>query len=86
MNHLMHHKDDFQLAAEWHYHATAHGKGPCDGLGAILKSEATRYSLQANPNDAITNSASLFKWAKNKFKNIIFFTILKKITSRLLAA
>lgn len=42
---LINHKVDFDIEAEWHFHATAHGKGSCDGLGATLKREATRYSL-----------------------------------------
>ena len=27
------HEKDFNLKAEWHFFATSHGKGPCDGLG-----------------------------------------------------
>lgn len=60
MQYLMNHKLDFGVEAEWHCNATAHGKCACDGLGACLKSEATRYSLQAKPNDAILNAQSLF--------------------------
>jgi len=34
---LCHHKDDFEVAAEWHFSATLHGKGACDGLGGTVK-------------------------------------------------
>ncbi|EFN62014.1 hypothetical protein EAG_10159, partial [Camponotus floridanus] len=42
MSSLMRHKKDFLVDAEWHCFATAHGKGSCDGVGAIVKREATR--------------------------------------------
>lgn len=64
MMHLTYHKLDFGIEAEWHCHASSHGKSICDGLGACLKSEATRYSLQAEPKNAILNSSDLFTWAK----------------------
>lgn len=62
------------MEAEWHFHATAHGKGPCDGIGAVLKREATRASLQAPPDKAILNAKTLYEWAKHHIKNTqIFF-------------
>ena len=33
---LCHHKDDFRVKAEWHFSATSHGKGACDGLGGTF--------------------------------------------------
>ena len=30
---LSYHQEDFQLAAEWNFFATSHGKSPCDGIG-----------------------------------------------------
>lgn len=78
MNNLIHHKEDFGIEAEWHCHATAHGKGVGDGMGATFKREATRASLQAKSTEAILNSTDLFEWAKKKFKNIKFFYYSKK--------
>lgn len=66
-------EENFGIIAEWHFYATAHGKGACDGVGAILKREATRASLQAKTDDAILTSQSLFDWAEKKFRNIQFF-------------
>ncbi len=43
----MHHKQDFGLYACWTFTSTAHGKGPCDGLGASVKSTATRSILKS---------------------------------------
>jgi len=37
---LLCHNDDFQIEAEWHFCATAHGKSCYDGIGAIFKREA----------------------------------------------
>ena len=70
MCNLIRHEEDFGVKADWHFHATAHGKGACDGVGAILKKEATRASLQAQPNDAILTPESLYLWANRKFNNL----------------
>ena len=40
------HEQDFDITAEWHFFATSHGKGPCDGLGGTVKRLAARASLQ----------------------------------------
>ena len=34
---LCHHKIDFGIPAQWHFIATSHGKGDCDGLGGTVK-------------------------------------------------
>ncbi len=39
---LTYHEDDFKLDASWTFCSTAHGKGPCDGVGAAVKYAATR--------------------------------------------
>lgn len=56
---LVYHEEDVSIKAEWHNNATAHGKGSCDGVGATLKSHATRVSLQGKGNKAILNSVQL---------------------------
>lgn len=60
---LCKHKEDFGVDAEWHYFATAHGKGPCDGVGGTLKREAARTSLQRPSDRQITTARELFEWA-----------------------
>ena len=32
---LCNHKADFGIQAEWHFSATPHGKGACDGVGVL---------------------------------------------------
>lgn len=83
MANLVKHKDDFGLEGEWHYHATAHGKGACDGLGAVLKKEATRASLQASATECILNKESLVIWAKRKFPTIKIFDYSKQDHTRI---
>ena len=45
------HEEDFGISAEWHFAASAHGKGACDGLGGTVKRLAARASLQKPYND-----------------------------------
>ncbi|XP_018374535.1 PREDICTED: uncharacterized protein LOC108768312, partial [Trachymyrmex cornetzi] len=60
---IYYHKKDFNLDAEWHYFATAHGKGPCDGIGGTVKRIAARVSLQRPIHEQITTAHELFEWA-----------------------
>ena len=34
---ICYHEQDFGWSAEWHFHESAHGKGPCDGAGGRWK-------------------------------------------------
>ena len=45
---LCYHHTDFGIAAEWHFSATSHGKGACDGVGGTVKRLAARASLQSH--------------------------------------
>ena len=67
-------KQDFGTDAEFHFHATAHGKGPCDGLGGNLKRLAARASLQLPTDKAITSAKRLYDWAKSSTLQFIFVT------------
>lgn len=67
---LMNHETDFGVPADWHFHATAHGKNACDGIGATFKREATRASLQASSLNPLTNANVLFEWAQKNFSTI----------------
>uniref|UniRef100_A0ABD2WEB3 Uncharacterized protein n=1 Tax=Trichogramma kaykai TaxID=54128 RepID=A0ABD2WEB3_9HYME len=60
---LLHHKEDFGIPAEWHFSATAHGKGACDGIGANIKRGARRASLQLISKNHITSVKTLHAWA-----------------------
>lgn len=60
---IYNHVNDFNHSAVWHFHASAHGKGPCDGAGGTLKRLARRASLQMIGNDRITSPSELYEWA-----------------------
>lgn len=59
------HKLDFGYECEWHFHATAHAKGPSDGLGGTLKRCATRESLARTFENQIDTAELLFQWASS---------------------
>lgn len=73
---LAYHKKDFGVHAEWHFFATSHGKGPCDGLGGTVKRLALKASKQKIPgsarNDRLSTPEKLFNWAIQAFKSIQF--------------
>ena len=68
MINLCYHKEDFGIPAEWHFFATSHGKGPCDGVGGTVKHEAAKASLQHPYHDQImTNYIRLLKKTSMEF-------------------
>ncbi|CAG9788176.1 unnamed protein product [Diatraea saccharalis] len=75
---LFYFKQDFGTDAEFHFHATSHGKGPCDGLGGNLKRLATRASLQSASNNAITTSERLYEWARKSLPQTHVFYARKE--------
>lgn len=62
---LYFHRQDFGVEAEWHFFPTAHGKGPCDGVGGTVKRMAARANLQLPPDRQITTARELYEWASN---------------------
>ena len=70
---LFFHKKDFGVTAEWHFYATAHGKGACDGIGANLKRGAKRASLQVTSSNHILTPEELYNWAKDYCKETKVF-------------
>ena len=70
---LLFHEKDFGVPAEWHFYATAHGKGACDGIGANIKRGARRASLQVSSRNHILTPEDLFNWAKNYCKETKVF-------------
>ena len=59
------------MPAEWHFFATSHGKGPCDGVGGTVKRLAARASLQRPINNQITTPRQLFEFAESEIKSIV---------------
>ena len=63
---LYYHKEDFGITAEWHFSATSHGKGACDGLGGTVTHLAAKTSLQRPYDQQIMTPRQLFDWATTK--------------------
>lgn len=72
---LFHHIEDFGIPAEWHFFPTAHGKGPCDGVGGTVKRTAAAASLQLPVDEQILTPEELHNWFEKcgRFQNIEFF-------------
>ena len=68
---LLYYKKDFDIESEWHFFATWHRKGACDGVGGTVKRLAYRASLQW-PIDNHMTPRQLFEWSDNYFENIVF--------------
>ena len=69
---LCYHKTDFGFQAEWHFYATSHGKGPCDGIGGTVKCLAAKASLQRTYNSQIMTPRQLFNWAVQNIERVHF--------------
>ena len=69
---LCNHEADFGVKAEWHFSATSHGKGACDGVGGTVKRLASRASLQRPYDQQIITPRQLFEWASNNIQGIVF--------------
>ena len=88
---LLFHENDFKRTVMWHFQVTAHGKGPCNGLRAVLKRGATLACL-APGGTLITTPKELYEWAKQDsnlpnitvyFKNRADYEVAEKfLTSR----
>ena len=59
---LCYHQLDFGIEAEWHFSATSHGKGACDGIGGTVKRLAAKASLQRPYEEQIMTPLTLFEW------------------------
>lgn len=63
---LCQYKKTQNFDVEWHFFATSHGKGPCDGIGGSFKRNAMKTSLQRPFENQITNAKELYEWAISK--------------------
>ena len=55
--------------------ATSHGKNACDGVGGIVKRQA---SLQARVNIHIFTPRNLYDWSTSNIRNVKFFFVSKE--------
>lgn len=86
---LCYHETDFGLQAEWNFFATSHGKGPCDGVGGVVKRQATRFSkqLMKSGKDRLLTAEQLYKYADENLNGIHMFYVstenVEKYTEKL---
>lgn len=62
---------------EWVYSATGHGKGPCDGVGGLLKHHATKHNL-CNPSTAAIQNAEDFTRLVKSYTSIALILLPKE--------
>ncbi len=72
------HQHDFGIPAEWHFFATSHGKGSCDGVGGTVKHLAAGASLQRPYADQLQTPLQLFSWAKESIPHVTFSFVGKE--------
>lgn len=65
-------KSEFKVDIEWHFFATSHGKGPCDGIGGTVKRLVAKASLEKVQGDFILTPQAMFNYCDTNIKGIIF--------------
>lgn len=65
---ILYHQEDFGCEATWSFFETAHGKGPCDGVGAEVKRAVWRSILRGT--EVVNTPHDFFQAAQNVSKNI----------------
>lgn len=70
-----HHKKDFNLNAEWHFYATSHGKGHCDGMGGTVKRIVTKASLQRTTGSHILAPTEMYSFCTSAITGIEFIYV-----------
>lgn len=68
LKNMLYHAQDFGVQIEWHFFASCHGKGACDGVGGLMKRCAAKASLQGC---LIQNAEEMHKWASEKMTTIV---------------
>lgn len=67
---LANHFEDFGIQADWHFFATAHGKGPSDGLGGQVKRLARLASLKMGSESHIISPNDFYVWVRDNVLNV----------------
>ncbi|CAF4388945.1 unnamed protein product, partial [Rotaria magnacalcarata] len=68
------HQQDFAIKAAWTFTSSGHGKSPCDGLGAVVKSAARKYLLKQGPEAAFCSAKDFYQFALEKTSRIFCST------------
>ena len=69
------HDKDFQVACEWHFFASYHGKGVCDGIGGSVKMTVMRESLKRTAHRQILNTVDMVNFLTEKMASVTFYHV-----------
>ena len=70
---LIHHHQDFGVAASWTFSSTGHGKSSVDGIGASIIYRATRRVLSGDQTDAILTPRELYRFVSTDTSLNVFY-------------
>ncbi|CAF3356235.1 unnamed protein product, partial [Rotaria socialis] len=70
MLNLAFHQQDFAVKAAWTFTSSGHGKSPCDGLGAVVKSAARTNLLKQGPEAAFCSAKDFYQFTLEKTSRI----------------
>lgn len=66
---ICNHREDFDLLVHsYNFFATSHGKGPCDGIGAVVKRIIRRASLTLPSERQILTPYAMFQYLDNHYE------------------
>ena len=69
------HKKDFGIHCEWHFFASYHRKGVCDGIGGSVKMTVMRESLKRTSQDQILTTEDMVRFLNDKMTSIKFYHV-----------
>uniref|UniRef100_A0A6P7GVN1 Uncharacterized protein LOC114343446 n=1 Tax=Diabrotica virgifera virgifera TaxID=50390 RepID=A0A6P7GVN1_DIAVI len=72
---ICHHKTDFDIACEWNFFASSHGKNACDGIGGTTKRAVTQASLKRPYNNQILTAEEMYKFCLDNISGIHFIFV-----------
>ncbi|CAF4975031.1 unnamed protein product [Rotaria sp. Silwood1] len=72
MMNLAVHLQDFNVKAAWTFTSSGHGRSPCDGLGAFVKSTARKYLLKQGPGVAFCSAKDFYQFTLEKTSRILY--------------
>jgi len=62
------------LKAAWTFTSFGHGKSPCDGFGAVVKSAVRKYLLKQRPEAAFCTAKDFYQFTLEKINRTFYST------------
>jgi hypothetical protein len=70
---LCYHVEDFGASAEWHFFATSHGKGPCDGVAERSNVLRLKQASNVPTKKQILAPCQLYEFGQSELTTINFY-------------